>query len=879
MTASRRHRGAAGAASIGAAASAVTTVRLRVGGDERELLLVPTSTLAEVAACIVAGFEDAREPVAVRHATQRVVYSLAMVVRQPQRFTDAVYDVLFQDCADGGEQHVDTGDWARGDELHTAATPNAPAVEAVTTTTVKAATTVGTKRRHHHRRGRRHHNNRSPEFTVGMPEFVGMYDFLLPRGSSMIAETDGEDDRRRDAALLSMDGVEEDADEVDPSMIAHDDEDEIRDDEDVDQGFCDDEDLLRELDLTDFELPQLVHVFTQACPSGNMDHATFCACLEKILSQSGRYDPMARKMFTRLFEIFDADSEGVIDVTEFLGGVSVFASGERDQKIRFTFDLFDIDNDGYITLPEMTKYLTAVFIVIAETSPELFQKKNVDPLELGAVTARQCFQEAQLNDEGKLSFSAFQQWYSKPGPTQFVTHATSSARQRAEQGRRDLSFEKLKELSGLASLSPEDLFGIFSAAAEQSEGNNTTLTRDEFKRCFYTIIKNQRKKPTREIARFLDRLFNAFDVDGNDTVDFVELSSGLSVFCGGTRDDKIVAAFSLFDSDGDGFITREEMERYLTSVFHVVYETSPSTKDTLGIDAQQLAHYTTLQAFADVDVNHDGRLSLEEFRKWYLSTSPAFQNNLAPGAHVLASGNSSLSRASIEQNALTSIEAIASLTSLRNRKPSEVFEFLAAKVNDDGVLTRDGFHAVFDELLLEESTKSNRPTSQGEKVKLHSILDKVFDAFDTDGDDLVDFCELSSGISVFCDGTQQEKVRAAFTLFDVNQDGYISREEMETYLSSVFRMIFATSPATLWQMGNVSPEALAHITTNEAFVSADSDHDDRLSFAEFTHWYTKQDLSSECFAFDPSSIAESTKSIEGDARADKSRIIRRQRRF
>jgi Ca2+-binding EF-hand superfamily protein len=81
-------------------------------------------------------------------------------------------------------------------------------------------------------------------------------------------------------------------------------------------------------------------------------------------------------MFERLFQIFDADSEGVVDVAEFLGGVSVFVSGERDDKIRGIFDLYDSDHDGRITLAEMTKYLTAVFIVIAETSPELFQQNT-----------------------------------------------------------------------------------------------------------------------------------------------------------------------------------------------------------------------------------------------------------------------------------------------------------------------------------------------------------------------------------------------------------------------------------------------------------------------------------------------------------------------
>jgi Ca2+-binding EF-hand superfamily protein len=88
--------------------------------------------------------------------------------------------------------------------------------------------------------------------------------------------------------------------------------------------------------------------------------------------KSGRYDPLARKMFRKLFDIFDHDNKGVVDTTEFLGGLSVLASGERDEKIRYTFELYDVDNDGFITLEQMTKYLTAVFLVIAETSPEIF---------------------------------------------------------------------------------------------------------------------------------------------------------------------------------------------------------------------------------------------------------------------------------------------------------------------------------------------------------------------------------------------------------------------------------------------------------------------------------------------------------------------------
>ncbi|TMW58082.1 hypothetical protein Poli38472_013556 [Pythium oligandrum] len=792
-------------------APALVVVRLTHAQSDQvqEVVVGPSLSAQELAECLHAvafgGLEE--DIVAVRHPTRHVVYPLSLLARQPKRFTDAVYQVVTVEVEDAGESSGVEETQHGG--VSTTLSPSA-----------KAGTTP--RRRNHHRRGRR---NRQNAGHVGRPEFIDAYEMLagLPSPSAI-------PDLRGVAAMTEEDFDDDERFQV--STVQQEDEDNDLDDYDDD----DEQELLRELDLTDFELPQLVHVFTQACPRGDMDRATFEDCLEKILSQSGRYDPLARKMFMRLFAIFDADNEGVIDIAEFLGGVSVFASGERDEKIRFTFDLFDTDSDGFITLDEMTKYLTSVFIVISETSPELFTQKNVDPVELGAVTAHQCFREAAVNRDGKLSFVAFQQWYSQPGPTQLVA-ARAAATQRTRGSTEEITLESLREITGLSVLSSDDLFSIFSAgAADDMKTSKTTLTREQFKRCFYSILKKQKKKPTRELARFLDRLFNAFDTDGNDTVDFIELSSGLSILCGGSRHEKVVSAFSLFDADGDGYISRGEMEKYLASVFHVVYETTPSTKHALGIDANALARYTTAQAFAEADLNHDDRLSLEEFRKWYAGAGEPIFGNIAKG-HQHAHSHSHIP---IAPSALASIELVASTTSLSTRKADEVFELLAAKVNEDGVISRDGFQEVFEELTEQQLEQAQHQLSEIELSKLHSILNAVFDAFDTDKDGFVDFCELASGISVFCDGTQQEKIRAAFTLFDVNQDGFIAREEMETYLASVFRMVYTTSPTTAAQMGDVTPEELARVTTNEAFLSADVNHDGRLSFEEFTKWYTSQ---------------------------------------
>ena len=41
--------------------------------------------------------------------------------------------------------------------------------------------------------------------------------------------------------------------------------------------------------------------------------------------------------------------------------MSVLCSGSRESKIRAAFELYDINNDGFISLNEMTKYMKSVF--------------------------------------------------------------------------------------------------------------------------------------------------------------------------------------------------------------------------------------------------------------------------------------------------------------------------------------------------------------------------------------------------------------------------------------------------------------------------------------------------------------------------------------
>ena len=55
-----------------------------------------------------------------------------------------------------------------------------------------------------------------------------------------------------------------------------------------------------------------------------------------------------------MIAIFDEDGGGDVDFREFVYGLRAFSSkGNKDEKLRFAFKVYDIDRDGYISNGEL----------------------------------------------------------------------------------------------------------------------------------------------------------------------------------------------------------------------------------------------------------------------------------------------------------------------------------------------------------------------------------------------------------------------------------------------------------------------------------------------------------------------------------------------
>ncbi|XP_072365387.1 calaxin isoform X2 [Scyliorhinus torazame] len=117
------------------------------------------------------------------------------------------------------------------------------------------------------------------------------------------------------------------------------------------------------------------------------------------------------------------------------------------------------------------------------------------------------------------------------------------------------------------------------------------------------------------------------------------------------------------------------------------------------------------------------------------------------------------------------------------------------------------------------------------------IMDRVFRAFDKDNDSYVNMKEWVEGLSIFLRGTLDEKIKFCFDVFDLNGDGFISREEMFHMLKS----------SLIKQPTEEDPDEGVKDLVEIALKKMDYDHDNKVSYADFEKAVKVDNLLLEAF--------------------------------
>jgi len=596
----------------------------------------------------------------------------------------------------------------------------------------------------------------------------------------------------------------------------------------------------------------LFEIFAEgADEDGVIDRKTFHECFDVILSQTGgsltkHQQNQAHIQINRLFDIFATeDSPLAVSFDEVASGLSIIAGGDRDDKIQAAFDLYDINDDGFISFDEMYTYMASIFKVLFELRPKIrdhWKGQGIGPQALGEIVAAEAFREADLNKDGRLSFDEFKKWYTnnQMGGGQDPTEYDPEVYDLESGGTHPVTMEEVQKITGLEDQHVEDVFELFASHADE-EGY---LNKESFFDCFATLIRGRIEaldaKDYKRVLFVVESLFQAVDLNGDGRIDYCELASGISVLCGGGRDDKVRAAFSLFDLNGDGFISLDEMVTYLTSMFSMLYSINPSIEDEVGTGPKELAVQTARQAFVDADLNRDGRLSFEEFTRWYLTvdTVEGKGKRDEEGEEDDYEG-----RGGQDQQEIT-LSELRKLTTFKMHSPEEVFDAFARCTDERGMMNRESF--LYGISMFVVKSEDPQIESYLDQFKVY-LANGLFDAYmledpggaSESGDvELIDFSEVCSGISVLCGGKRDDKALAAFRLYDVEGLGVISLEDLSVYLSAVFKLLFWLQPKLQMEY-KVEPEELGDVTAKESFEEMGVQESEGMSFKIFQEWYSK----------------------------------------
>jgi len=113
------------------------------------------------------------------------------------------------------------------------------------------------------------------------------------------------------------------------------------------------------------------------------------------------------------------------------------------------------------------------------------------------------------------------------------------------------------------------------------------------------------------------------------------------------------------------------------------------------------------------------------------------------------------------------------------------------------------------------------------KNENQGFVNELFRAMDTNGDGVVNFVEICTGLSVMLKGTTKEKLALSFSIYDQDKSGKIKKTEMFEVLSKMNMTVKLASNSR----GFNDAELMAFVS--KLFKECDKDKDEVIGFSEF----------------------------------------------
>ncbi|KAG1713975.1 Kv channel-interacting protein 4 [Nymphon striatum] len=145
----------------------------------------------------------------------------------------------------------------------------------------------------------------------------------------------------------------------------------------------------------EFDIDDMVIKF-QECPAGLVDEETFKGIYAQFFPQGD-----SNQYAHYIFRSFDHNKTGTINFEEFVAGLSILTRGHLQEKLKWAFNLYDLDGDGCITKDEMYSVISSVYELMGDVTQPVYEAD-----ELSEHVDR-VFQKLDANKDGILTIEEF----------------------------------------------------------------------------------------------------------------------------------------------------------------------------------------------------------------------------------------------------------------------------------------------------------------------------------------------------------------------------------------------------------------------------------------------------------------------------------------
>jgi len=531
------------------------------------------------------------------------------------------------------------------------------------------------------------------------------------------------------------------------------------------------------------------------CPGSNPAPAAIPAATNS--SASGLINKFRSQFRTvedvrRAFNTYDANRDGSIDRRELTAGMT--KAGQFSQSDASTiFELADADGNGEIDIGE---FVCLMFPNAASIVSGL--KQNFRSAE----DVRAAFNSWDTNRDGQISFQELKQAVQRTG--QNLNDEQISAL--FVIGDADQNGEiDLDEFMKMMMPGTSDVVAKFRSIRK---------TVRDVQQAFKQFDKNgdgsiDRKELTSALAssggnftqQEIDVIFTAADVDGNGEIDYEEF---IALMCPSASDivekfrskyksvNEVKAAFKLFDRNGDGALSKDELASAMKS--------SGESYSDIEVNA----------IFSLGDIDGDGEITLEEFVGLMSPSATQVVNKLRKNFKNLNDVKSAFKKIDTNNDGLLSKNEMMNAGKFDIEEVNAIFDL--GDVNNDGEIDMGEFIGVLYPSAVEVAMEVSSKFRTLDDVKA------AFKLLDKDGDGSISRQEMASSGHRF----NASQVEAIFALGDINDDGAIDLDEFVSVMC----------PSALTVISRLRSKYSNLTEVKKAFLAIDTNRDGLLSKSE-----------------------------------------------